>query len=91
MIFQNANRHDIRVVTNVLEASAEKIAEMYQVRWTVEVFFRWLKQYLNVPTGNANLTMYKNDCLKLYSFSHCLRATLHGEAGMIALLGGASY
>lgn len=41
--------------------------------------------------GNANLTMYKHDCLKLYSFSHCLRATLHGETGMIALLGGASY
>jgi len=35
--------------------------------------------------------MYKHDCLKLYSFSHCLRAILHGEAGMIALLGGASY
>ncbi|MED4871323.1 transposase, partial [Geobacillus stearothermophilus] len=23
---------------------------MYQQRWTVEVFFRWVKQYLNVPT-----------------------------------------
>ncbi|MDO0878253.1 IS4 family transposase [Anoxybacillus gonensis] len=50
VIFQDANGHDIRVVTNVLEASAEKIAEMYQERWTVEVFFRWIKQYLNVPT-----------------------------------------
>ncbi|ALA71388.1 transposase [Geobacillus stearothermophilus 10] len=50
VIFQDANGHEIRVVTNVLEASAEKIAEMYQARWTVEVFFRWIKQYLNVPT-----------------------------------------
>lgn len=50
VIFQDANGHEIRVVTNVLEASAEKIAEMYQERWTVEVFFRWIKQYLNVPT-----------------------------------------
>ncbi|ESU73055.1 hypothetical protein T260_05575 [Geobacillus thermopakistaniensis] len=29
MIFQDANEHDIRVVTNLLKASAEKIAEMY--------------------------------------------------------------
>ncbi|MBB6176090.1 IS4 transposase [Anoxybacillus tengchongensis] len=50
MIFQDANGHEIPVVTNVLEASAEKIAEMYQERWTVEVFFRWVKQYFNVPT-----------------------------------------
>jgi len=49
VILQDANGHEIRVVTNVLDASAEKIVEMYQERWTVEVFFRWVKQYLNVP------------------------------------------
>ncbi len=49
VIFQDANGHEILVVTNVLNASAKKIAEMYQERWTVEVFFRWVKQYLNVP------------------------------------------
>ena len=50
VIFQDANGHEIRVVTNILNASAETIADMYQERWTVEVFFRWVKQYLNVPT-----------------------------------------
>lgn len=50
MIFRDANGRDIRVVTNLFHASAETIADMYQQRWTVEVFFRWVKQYLNVPT-----------------------------------------
>ena len=60
VIFQDANGHEIRVVTNVLEVSAEKIADMYQERWTVEVFFRWIKQYLNVPTlfGTSEHAVY---------------------------------
>lgn len=37
-------------------------------------------------SGNTNLTMYKNDCLKLYKSSYCFSVTLHGEAGMIALV-----
>ncbi|WP_269079205.1 transposase [Paenibacillus durus] len=23
---------------------------MYKVRWQIEVFFRWIKQHLNIPT-----------------------------------------
>jgi IS4 transposase len=40
----------MRVVTNLYEVDAEKIASMYQARWAIEVFFRWIKQHLNVPT-----------------------------------------
>ncbi|KPD08747.1 hypothetical protein AM501_08265 [Aneurinibacillus migulanus] len=40
----------MRVVTNIYDIDAEKIASMYQVRWAIEVFFRWIKQHLNVPT-----------------------------------------
>ncbi|REE85206.1 DDE family transposase, partial [Paenibacillus taihuensis] len=29
---------------------AERIAEIYRQRWQIEVFFRWIKQHLNVPT-----------------------------------------
>ncbi|KYD23974.1 hypothetical protein B4113_2862 [Geobacillus sp. B4113_201601] len=48
--FRDAHGKEIRVVTNVFDVSAEKMADMYQERWAVEVFFRWIKQYLNVPT-----------------------------------------
>lgn len=50
VIFRDAHGKEIRVVTNIFDVSAEKIADMYQERWAVEVFFRWIKQYLNVPT-----------------------------------------
>ena len=40
----------IRLVTNLRQVSAETISSMYQARWAIEVFFRWIKQHLNVPT-----------------------------------------
>ena len=42
--------HVIRVVTNLRHVPAETIAKIYRARWTIEVFFRWIKQNLNVPT-----------------------------------------
>lgn len=38
------------LATNLHKPSAERIAEIYRQRWQVEVFFRWIKQHLNVPT-----------------------------------------
>ncbi|REK69427.1 transposase [Paenibacillus paeoniae] len=40
----------ITLVTNLHRPSAERIAEIYRQRWQIEVFFRWIKQHLNVPT-----------------------------------------
>jgi Transposase DDE domain len=36
----------LRVVTDLLDVPAEVIAFLYQYRWTIEVFFRFLKQTL---------------------------------------------
>nr|WP_295973002.1 IS4 family transposase [uncultured Bacillus sp.] len=39
----------MRIVTNLMNITAEEIAEMYKSRWAIETFFRWIKQNLNVP------------------------------------------
>ena len=36
----------LRIVTDLLDVPAEVIAFLYQYRWTIEVFFRFLKQVL---------------------------------------------
>ena len=36
----------LRVVTDLLDVPAEVVAFLYQYRWTIEVFFRFLKQVL---------------------------------------------
>jgi hypothetical protein len=36
------------LVTNLLDVSAETIAELYKARWEVELFFKWIKQNLRL-------------------------------------------
>ncbi|MFI2859081.1 IS4 family transposase, partial [Paenibacillus sp. JSM ZJ436] len=50
VFFQDDHGNEIRVATNLLHVSAEQIAAIYKARWGIEVFFRWIKQPLNVPT-----------------------------------------
>jgi hypothetical protein len=35
-------------LTNNLELSAEEIADIYKARWQIELFFKWVKQHLNI-------------------------------------------
>jgi IS4 transposase len=41
-------------------ASSEQIAHIYKIRWQIELFFRWIKQHLNIPTlfGTSENTVY---------------------------------
>jgi hypothetical protein len=38
----------LRIFTNDLKASAQDIADLYKRRWTIELFFRWVKQTLRI-------------------------------------------
>jgi Transposase DDE domain/Domain of unknown function (DUF4372) len=38
----------LRIVTNDLQASAQEIADLYKRRWAIELFFRWVKQTLEI-------------------------------------------
>lgn len=37
-------------ITNNFEISALEIARLYKYRWTIELFFKWIKQHLKVKT-----------------------------------------
>lgn len=38
----------LHLITNRFDLSAEEISEMYKSRWTIELFFKWIKQHLNI-------------------------------------------
>src|SRR5207344_1620842 len=38
----------LRILSNDLDASALQIADLYRRRWAIELFFRWVKQTLNI-------------------------------------------
>ncbi|MEK3875337.1 IS4 family transposase [Paenibacillus sp. FSL M7-0420] len=58
--FENDRGEVVRVVTDLRKESAHVIAEIYKARWEIEVFFRWVKQHLNVPClfGNTENAVY---------------------------------
>jgi len=42
------NWRRIRVLTNRRDLSAEQVSEVYRGRWKVELFFKWMKQHVNL-------------------------------------------
>jgi len=46
--FTDYEGKEMRVVTSLMNITAEEIADMYKSRWAIETFFRWMKQNLNV-------------------------------------------
>ena len=38
----------LRLLSNDLDASAQEIADLYRRRWAIELFFRWVKQVLDI-------------------------------------------
>jgi hypothetical protein len=38
----------LRILTNDLDAPAQEIADLYKLRWSIELFFRWVKQTLRI-------------------------------------------
>ncbi|WP_391559267.1 IS4 family transposase [Robertmurraya sp.] len=52
--FLDDKGHPIRVVTNLLDVDPKTIAQIYRLRWQIELFFRWIKQHLHVKQIYGN-------------------------------------
>jgi hypothetical protein len=79
--FQDFEGREIRVVTDLMQVTPEQIAQMYKARWQIEVFFRWIKQHLNVPTlfGTTENAVYGQlfTALMVYVLLKWLFNTVH--------------
>lgn len=40
--------NQLNLLTNRFDLSADEIAELYKSRWAIELFFKWMKQHLNI-------------------------------------------
>ena len=48
VLVRNEKGEILRIVTNDLDAPAQEIADLYKRRWAIELFFRWIKQKLEI-------------------------------------------
>lgn len=44
----DSKENELHLITNRFDLSADEIAELYKSRWAIELFFKWLKQHLNI-------------------------------------------
>src|SRR5690625_2981496 len=38
----------LRLITNRFDLSADKISDIYRSHWAIELFFKWLKQHVEI-------------------------------------------
>jgi hypothetical protein len=60
-VIDSSNGEIFHIVTNRFDLTAEEIADIYRLRWSIEVFFKWVKQHLVIKkfygtSPNAILT-----------------------------------
>ena len=65
--------------TNNMDLPAEDIAELYKNRWSVELFFKWLKQHLHIKEFYGTSENAVN--IQIYSaiITYCLVAIVASE------------
>jgi hypothetical protein len=78
--FSDDHGNVIHVASNLFSLPAETLAELYRARWRVELFFRWIKQHLQVKQlfGTTPNAVYG----QLYSalIAYLLIHWLHSES-----------
>lgn len=59
-------------LTNILDLSAEQIAEIYHMRWDIEVFFRFMKQEMSL----AHFVSYDLNAIQVMIYATLITAML---------------
>lgn len=64
--------NELHLVTNRFDVSADDIAELYKSRWAIELFFKWLKQHLNIKKFYAQSEQGVHNQVYIAMIVYCL-------------------
>ncbi len=80
-IIDSSNGEPFNIVTNRFDLSAEEIADIYRLRWTIETFFKWIKQHLKIKKFFG--TSFNAVLIQIYSalILFCLLKLMHMLVG----------
>lgn len=72
--------NELHLITNRFDLSAEEISEMYKSRWAIELFFKWIKQHLNIKKfyGQSEWAIHNQVFIALIVF--CLHVLVQLES-----------
>ncbi len=62
----------LNLITNGFDLSADEIADLYKSRWVIELFFKWMKQHLNIEKFYAQSQQGVHNQVYLAMIVYCL-------------------
>ena len=71
--------NELHLITNRFDLSADEIAELYKSRWAIELFFKWMKQHLNIKKFYGQSEQAVHNQVYIAMIVYCLNvlAQLH--------------
>lgn len=92
-VVDSSNGELFYIVTNRFDLTAEEIAQIYRLRWTIETFFKWIKQHLTIKkffgtSFNAVLNQIYSALILfcLLKLMHALVGSRHDFLKMVRLI-----
>ena len=84
---------ELRLLTNDLDTAADEIADLYKRRWQIELFFRWVKQTLEIRhfVGNSENAVRIQIAVALIAYlilklAHEMTKSKHSPLGFTRLV-----
>lgn len=69
----------LRLITNRFDLSVEEISDLYRSRWAIELFFKWLKQHVEIKTFFGYSEQAVHHQLFLALIAYCLHELVRLE------------
>ena len=76
-VTDSSNGEVFYIVTNRFDLTAEEISDIYRLRWSIEVFFKWIKQHLKIKKFYS--TSFNGILIQIYTalILYCLLKLIH--------------
>jgi len=74
--------NELTLLTNRFDLSADEIAEIYKSRWAIELFFKWMKQHLNIKKfyGHSEQAVHNQVYISMIVYSLNVLAKIHSKS-----------
>ncbi|MFB7155241.1 IS4 family transposase [Lysinibacillus sp. NPDC056232] len=71
------NGKELHLMTNRFDLSADEVAELYKSRWAIELFFKWMKQHLNIKKFYGQSEQAVHNQVYIAMIVYCLNVLAH--------------
>jgi len=70
----------LRLITNRFDLSSDEISEIYRSRWAIELFFKWLKQHVEIKHFYGMTENALQNQIYIALITYCLHVLIRLEA-----------